>query len=161
MLTPPNYLRRDPSNVTDDTNKARHTAHTAAGLRHEEAVLLTRILVGIVAVTTFVTHKHPFLANTHFWQTPISGNGAIASVWHIWNRQCRPGGRSYQCVWCLRIFFDELREQRGCPPTPVPKALPGWPRHAPGPSPVEGASGDQIEHSQLGSIFQTSKILNC
>ena len=26
---------------------------------------------------------------------------------------------------------------------------------------VEGASGDQIEHSQLGSIFQTSKILNC
>ena len=59
LLTPPNYLRRDPSNVTDDT-EARHTAHTAAGLRHEEAVLPTRILVGKVAVTTFVTHKHPF-----------------------------------------------------------------------------------------------------
>ena len=59
MLTPPNYLRRDPSNVTDDT-EARHTAHTAAGLRHEEAVLRTRILVGKVAVTNFVTHKHPF-----------------------------------------------------------------------------------------------------
>ena len=66
MLTPPNYLRRDPSNVTDDT-EARHTAHTAAGLRHEEAVLLTRILVGIVAVTTFVTHKHPFLANFTYY----------------------------------------------------------------------------------------------
>ena len=59
LLTPPNYLRRDPSNVTGDT-EARHTAHTAAGLRHEEAVLPTRILVGKVAVTTFVTHKHPF-----------------------------------------------------------------------------------------------------
>ena len=44
MLTPPNYLRRDPSNVTDDT-EARHTARTAADLRHEEAVLPTRILV--------------------------------------------------------------------------------------------------------------------
>ena len=54
LLTPPNYLRRDPSNVTDDT-EARHTAHTAAGLRHEEAVLPTRILVGKVAVTNFVT----------------------------------------------------------------------------------------------------------
>ena len=31
MLTPPNYLRRDPSNVTDDT-EARHTAHTAAAI---------------------------------------------------------------------------------------------------------------------------------
>ena len=59
LLTPPNYLRRDPSNVTDDT-EAHHTAHTAAGLRHEEAVLPTRILVGKVAVTNFVTHKHPF-----------------------------------------------------------------------------------------------------
>ena len=58
---------RDPSNVTDDT-EARHTAHTAAGSRHEEAVLPTRILVGKVAVTTFVTHKHPFLAN--FTYTP-------------------------------------------------------------------------------------------
>ena len=44
LLTPPNYLRRDPSNVTDDT-EAHHTAHTTAGLRHEEAVLPTRILV--------------------------------------------------------------------------------------------------------------------
>ena len=59
LLTPPNYLRRDPSNVTDDT-EARHTARTAADLRHEEAVLPTRILVGKVAVTNFVTHKHPF-----------------------------------------------------------------------------------------------------
>ena len=59
LLTPPNYLRRDPSNVTDDT-EAHHTAHTTAGLRHEGAVLPTRILVGKVAVTNFVTHKHPF-----------------------------------------------------------------------------------------------------
>ena len=29
------------------------------------------------------------------------------------------------------------------------------------PQSVAGASGDQSEHSQLGSLFQTSKILNC
>jgi len=80
LLTPPNYLRRDPSNVTGDT-EARHTAHTAAGLRHEEAVLLTRILVGIVAVTTFVTHKHPFLAN--FTYTPKWASWALARFGYV------------------------------------------------------------------------------
>ena len=75
LLIPPNYLRCDPSNVTDGT-EARHTAHAAAGLRHEEAVLPTRILVGKVAVTTFVTHKHPFLAN--FTYTPKWAPWALA-----------------------------------------------------------------------------------
>ena len=87
LLTPPNYLRRDPSNVTDDT-EARHTAHTAAGLRHEEAVLPTRILVGKVAVTNFVTHKHPFLANFTYTQVGLVGpctfrlRGVYRHVWH-------------------------------------------------------------------------------
>ena len=59
----------------------------------------------------------------------------------------------------MRGFFNGSGEQRGCPPTPVPETLPCWSRHMPGPSPVEGASGDHSEHSQLGSLFQTSKIL--
>ena len=80
LLTPPNYLRRDPSNVTGDT-EARHTAQTAAGLRHEEAVQPTRILVGIVAVTTFVTHKHPFLAN--FTYTPKWASWALARFGYV------------------------------------------------------------------------------
>ena len=82
LLTPPNYLRRDPSNVTDDT-EARHTARTAAGLRHEEAVLPTRILGGKVSVTTFVhvTHKHPFMAN--FTYTPKWAPWALARFGYV------------------------------------------------------------------------------
>jgi len=79
LLTPPNYLRRDPSNVTDDT-EAHHTAHTTAGLRHEGAVLPTRILVGKVAVTTFVTHKHPFRRISRIPEEGGSGGGVVEAM---------------------------------------------------------------------------------